>query len=132
MDGPNLQFHSTPCFFAEEGIGAQTAQGLAAGPCVLKPTSTGTLSLRSPDPEVTPRIKHNDLSTAEGRAAIVAGIRAASHIADQAPMKEVITRDHVAPEGSSDEELLAFARRVGQTLYRPASTCGAVTSSTTN
>lgn len=124
LPGPDVQFHSTPCFFAEEGLGAQTAQGLAAGPCVLKPTSTGSLTLRSPDPEVAPRIQHNYLSTEEDRAAIVAGLRTALRIAEQAPMKEVITGDHVVPEGSSDEELLDFARRVGQTLYHPTSTCG--------
>ena len=39
-------------------------------------------------------------------------------------MKEVITSDHVVPAGSSDEELLAFARRVDQILYHPASTFG--------
>lgn len=121
---PDVQFHSTPCFSAEEGVGAQTAQDLTAGPCVLKPTSTGTLTLHLQDPEVTPRIKHDYLSTAEDRAAMVAGIRAAPHIADQAPMKEGITSDHVVPAGSSDEELLAFARRVDQTLYHPTSTCG--------
>jgi choline dehydrogenase-like flavoprotein len=123
LDAPDVQFHSTPCFFKEEGLGAQDAQGLAAGPCVLKPTSTGTLTLRSPDPLVAPRIQHNYLSTDEDRASIVAGLRTALEIASQPAMRAVITGDHVVPDGASDDDLLAFARRVGQTLYHPTSTC---------
>lgn len=123
LDGPDVQFHSTPCLFADEGLGAQSVQGLAAGPCVLKPTSTGTLTLRSINPAVAPRIQHNYLSTEEDRQSIVAGLRIALDIAAQPSMKQVITGDLIVPEGSSDDELLAFARRVGQTLYHPTSTC---------
>lgn len=123
LQGPDVQFHSTPCFFKEEGLGAQDAQGLAAGPCVLKPTSTGTLTLRSPNPLVAPRIQHNYLATEEDRASIIAGLRTALEIADQPAMRAVITGDHIVPDGVSDDELLAFARRVGQTLYHPTSSC---------
>ncbi|WP_152346078.1 GMC family oxidoreductase [Brevibacterium sp. CFH 10365] len=123
LNGPDVQFHSTPCLFAEEGLGAQTVQGLAAGPCVFKPTSTGTLTLRSPDPKVAPRILHNYLGTEEDKQSILAGLRIALDIASQPAMQKVISGDHIVPEGTSDEELLEFARQVGQTLYHPTSTC---------
>lgn len=123
LNGPDVQFHSTPCLFAEEGLGAQTVQGLAAGPCVLKPTSTGTLSLRSPDPKVAPRILHNYLGSDEDKQSILAGLRIALDIASQPAMQAVIKDDFIVPEGFSDEELLDFARQVGQTLYHPTSTC---------
>ncbi|MGZ1490130.1 GMC family oxidoreductase [Brevibacterium sediminis] len=123
LNGPDVQFHSTPCLFAEEGLGAQTVQGLAAGPCVLKPTSTGTLTLRSPDPKVAPRILHNYLGSEEDKQSILAGLRIALDIASQPAMQAVIKDDFIVPEGFSDEELLDFARQVGQTLYHPTSTC---------
>lgn len=123
LDGPDVQFHSTPCFFAEEGLGAQTEQGLAAGPCVLKPTSTGTLTLRSPNPLDAPRILHNYLGSDEDRQSILAGLRIALGIASQPAMKKVIKGEHIVPHGTSDDELLDFARQVGQTLYHPTSTC---------
>lgn len=123
LNGPDVQFHSTPCLFAEEGLGAQTVQGLAAGPCVLKPTSTGTLTLRSPDPKVAPRILHNYLGSEEDKQSILAGLRIALDIASQPAMQAVIKGDFIVPEGFSDEELLDFARQVGQTLYHPTSTC---------
>lgn len=123
MTGPDVQFHSTPCLFAEEGLGPQTVQGLAAGPCVLKPTSTGTLTLRSPDPKVAPRILHNYLGSDEDKQSILAGLRIALDIASQPAMQAVIKDDHIVPAGASDEELLDFARQVGQTLYHPTSTC---------
>lgn len=123
LSGPDVQFHSTPCLFTAEGMGAQVVHGFGAGPCVLNPTSTGTLTLRSPNPLVAPRIQHNYLATKQDRDSIVAGLRIALDIASRPAMKEVITGDYVVPEGSTDEELLAFARRVGQTLYHPTSSC---------
>jgi choline dehydrogenase len=123
LAGPDVQFHAAPGFFKDEGLGAQDAQGFAFGPCVLNPTSTGTLTLRSPNPLAAPRIQHNYLGSEEDRTSIVAGLRIALTIAGQPAMKQVITGEHVVPEGATDEELLAFARRVGQTLYHPTSTC---------
>ena len=123
LAGPDVQFHSTPCLFAEEGLAAQTVQGLAAGPCVLKPTSTGALTLRSANPQDAPRILHNYLGSEEDRASILAGLRIALDIASQPAMQKVISGDHIVPAGTSDEELLEFARQVGQTLYHPTSTC---------
>ncbi|GAB3585603.1 GMC family oxidoreductase [Calidifontibacter terrae] len=123
LSGPDVQFHSTPCLFMQEGLGAQVVQGFGAGPCVLKPTSSGTLTLRSANPLVAPRIQHNYLGSQEDRDSIVAGLRIALDIAARPAMKEVITGDYVVPAGSTDEELLEFARRAGQTLYHPTSTC---------
>ncbi|UUZ61661.1 GMC oxidoreductase [Nocardioides sp. B-3] len=68
-------------------------------------------------------MQHNYLGSEADRTSIVAGLRIALQIADQPAMKQVITGDHVVPAGATDEELLAFARRVGQTLYHPTSSC---------
>lgn len=123
LEGPDVQFHVAPVLFYDGGLGAPVTHGFAAGPCVLKPTSTGTLTLRTASPETAPRIVHNYLTTQEDRQSIVAGLRTALEIAEQASMRAVVTGGFLVPEGASDEELLAFARRVGQTLYHPTSSC---------
>ncbi|MFC9664435.1 GMC oxidoreductase [Nocardia sp. NPDC127606] len=79
--------------------------------------------LRSAAPTTAPRIVHNYLATDEDRRSIVAGLRIALDIAGRAALAEHITANFVAPESDSDEDLLAFARRYGQTLYHPTSTC---------
>ncbi|GAA2787317.1 GMC family oxidoreductase [Saccharopolyspora taberi] len=121
LEAPDVQFHAAPVLFHQEGLGPVTEHGFAFGPCVLAPTSRGAVTLRSPRPDVAPRIVHNHLTTAEDRDCIVAGIRIALEIAAQPAVAEVATGTFDAPE--SDAEILAWAKRSGQTLYHPTSTC---------
>ncbi|MDN5746757.1 MAG: GMC family oxidoreductase N-terminal domain-containing protein, partial [Nocardioidaceae bacterium] len=123
LAGPDVQFHHAPVLFYGEGMGPAVAHGFGAGPCVLKPTSRGVLSLRTAAPDSAPRILHNYLSTDEDRQSIVAGLRIAEEIAAQPSMKSVVKGDFVVPDGNTDADLLAFAARAGQTLYHPTSTC---------
>ncbi|WP_432154020.1 GMC family oxidoreductase [Streptomyces tricolor] len=125
LDAPDLQFHAAPSLFHQEGLGAATEHGFAFGPCVLAPTSRGAVTLRSPRPDVAPRIVHNYLTTAEDQDAIVAGIRIALDIAAQRAVTDLATGLYgdTPAASASDTDLLAWARRSGQTLYHPTSTC---------
>lgn len=124
LEGPDIQWHNAPALFYDDGLGAQTEVGLAIWPCILKPTSTGTVTLRSALPHAKPRILHNYLATEEDRATIVRGMRITLDIVEQAPLTEVITGVFQAPApDSSDDELLEYARSHSQTLFHPTSTC---------
>ncbi|MFF4043037.1 GMC family oxidoreductase [Streptomyces sp. NPDC001816] len=124
LEAPDVQFHAAPVLFHQEGLGAVTEHGFAFGPCVVAPTSRGAVSLRSTRPDTAPRILHNYLVTAEDRDCIVAGIRIALEIAAQQAVADVVTGPYGdVPASDSDADLLAWARRSGQTLYHPASTC---------
>ncbi|MEU2062811.1 GMC family oxidoreductase N-terminal domain-containing protein [Streptomyces sp. NPDC013455] len=123
LTAPDLQFHAAPTLFHQDGLGAATEHGFAFGPCVLAPTSRGAVTLRSARPDAAPRIVHNYLMTADDRAVIVAGLRIAREIAAQQAVADVVTGAYDVPAGDSDAELLAWARRAGQSLYHPTSTC---------
>ncbi|CAL9359938.1 GMC family oxidoreductase [Streptomyces sp. enrichment culture] len=125
LDAPDLQFHAAPVLFHQEGLGAATEHGLAFGPCVLAPTSRGAVALRSPRPDAAPRIVHNYLTTAEDREALVAGVRIALEIARQPAVADLVTGPFgdTPAASASDADLLAWARRSGQTLYHPTSSC---------
>jgi choline dehydrogenase len=98
---------------------------------VIKPTSRGRVMLRSPMPLAKPRIVCNFLTTEEDRASMVAGLRMALAMAEQPALRAVIDQPFRVPESDSDEDLLAFARREGMTVFHPACTCamGAVVDS---
>ncbi|MFD5714854.1 GMC family oxidoreductase [Streptomyces pharetrae] len=123
LDAPDVQFHAVPVLFHQEGLGPVAEHGFGFGPCVLAPASRGAVTLRSSRPDAAPRIVHNYLMTAEDRECAVAGIRIALEIAAQRAVTDLVTGPYDVPAGDSDVELLAWARRSGQTLYHPTSTC---------
>ncbi|MEV4418377.1 FAD-dependent oxidoreductase [Patulibacter sp. NPDC049589] len=124
LPAPDLQFHVAAVGFSDEGLTPPTGPAFAFGPCVVKPTSRGSVRLRSADPYAKPRIVNNHLTTDEDRAAMVAGLRIALEIARQEPLAEISTGCIVGPDRDDDEGLIAFARRTGWGLYHPTSTCG--------
>jgi choline dehydrogenase-like flavoprotein len=123
LAAPDVQLHMAPVLFYEQGLGAVQTHGFGIGPCVLKPTSRGYVTLRTPDPQSAPRIRHNYLDTEQDRATIVAAVRIAMEIAAQRPLTDVITRPFDVPDISSDAEVAAYVRRSSMTLYHPTSTC---------
>ncbi len=124
LDAPDCQFHCAPVLFYEEGLGAAVEHGLAFGPGVVKPTSRGAVTLRTPSPYVKPRIQHNYLTTEEDRATILAGTKVALQIAQQDAFKGIITGPFKAPDpDSSDEELWTYIEEQTMTIYHPTSSC---------
>lgn len=94
-------------------------------PNIPRPRSKGQLYLTSKDPNVKPALDFKYFTDPEGydAATIVAGLRAARKVAEQAPFKDWLKRE-VAPGPSvtSDEALSAYGRKVAHTVYHPAGT----------
>ncbi|PZS26226.1 MAG: choline dehydrogenase [Pseudonocardiales bacterium] len=123
LAGPDVQFLNAPVLALHELLGAPVAHGFAFGPSLAKPSSRGQLTLRSAAPDTHPRIVHNYLDTEQDRQSIVAGLRIALDIASQPAIKSIVTSSFSVPDSSTDEDLLAFTRRVGMTDFHPTSTC---------
>jgi choline dehydrogenase-like flavoprotein len=79
--------------------------------------------LRAPLPDSKPRVLCNFLTTPEDRESMLLGMRMALQIAAQSPLKGVERGPFSVPSGDSDDELMAFVRRVAQSVYHPTSTC---------
>jgi choline dehydrogenase-like flavoprotein len=79
--------------------------------------------LRAPLPDSKPRVLCNFLTTEEDRRSMVDGMRIALEIAGQPALKAVEREPFSVPASDSDDDLLDFARRVGQSVYHPTSTC---------
>ena len=123
VDAPDIEFHFAPGMLYDGGLTAPEAPGMAFGPVVIKPTSRGRVMLRSPMPLAKPRVVCNFLTTDEDRASMLAGLRMALEMAEQPALREVIDRPFRVPDSHSDEDLMAFARREGMTVFHPTSTC---------
>ncbi len=123
LPAPDVQFHFAPSLFFDEGLTAPGDHGYCYGPVIVKPTSRGRVMLRAPLPDSKPRVLCNFLTTEEDRQSMIAGMRLALEISSQPAMKAVEREPFSVPESDSDEDLLAFARRAGQSVYHPTSTC---------
>jgi choline dehydrogenase-like flavoprotein len=123
LPAPDVQFHFAPSLFFDEGLTAPGDHGYCYGPVIVKPTSRGRVMLRAPLPDSKPRVLCNFLTTEEDRESMIAGMRLALEISSQPAMKAVERGPFSVPESDSDEDLLAFARRAGQSVYHPTSTC---------
>ena len=125
---PDLELIFAPAPFFDEGIGEPyTRHAVVMGPILLKPKSTGTISLASADPKAKPIIDPRYLSddAGEDRAALMEGLRITARIAESPTMQRILG-GIARPAGASelnDETLEQALNTVSHTLYHPVGTC---------
>jgi choline dehydrogenase len=123
LDAPDLQFHTAPVMFVDEGLGDPVAHGISFGACLLTPKSSGSVTLRSADPTAKPWIRHAFLSDEDDVRVMQEGLRLTMDIA-RAPALARYCRDpFVAPASADDGALREHLARRSQTLYHPVGTC---------
>jgi choline dehydrogenase len=121
---PDLQFHVALAIVKKHGRVSVDKDGFTLNVCHLRPESRGEVRLRSPDPFDTPAIFANYLATEGDRQALREGVRIARRVAGQRAL-EPFRREEYSPgaQVQTDEELDAWIRREGETLYHPVGTC---------
>lgn len=123
LDAPDVQFHYAAAIFWDEGLQPPPEHGWSFGPLVAKPSSRGRVFLRAALPDAKPRVLHNYLTTDDDRASMIAGVRILMEIARQDPLTAIAKAPWRVPASDSDEDIMAFVRLAGQTVYHPTSTC---------
>lgn len=130
LDRPDLQFHCLPVSgdlgAAADGgeISLSPWPGLTFAPCVLRPESRGQVRLASPDPEAVPHIVHNYLDAEYDCRLSVKAMRIARELAGTRALSAIVAAENWPGAAcDSDADLLAHARRYGNTGYHPVGTC---------
>jgi choline dehydrogenase-like flavoprotein len=123
LEAPDVQLHMIPILFPEAGAGEILVDGWALSACVLRPTSSGFVKLRSRIPTAKPRVLHNYLVSDEDRATMVAAVRRCLEIAGQPALAEISTGNYGAPADDSDAAIIDHIVRNTTTLYHPVGTC---------
>ena len=121
---PDVQFHFATLSAEMAGAKPHPWSGFTMSVCQLRPSSRGTVQIRSADPLKAPAMQPNYLSTDLDRRCAIAGIRLARSLAATAALKPYIAGEYrPGPEVVTDEELLEFARNYGATIFHPSGTC---------
>jgi choline dehydrogenase len=91
---------------------------------LLRPESSGSVRIASPDPAVAPQIRFNVLATDGDRAAIVRGLSAMRRMV-HADALAGYTAEELLPgaAATTEADLLAHCRAHGATAYHPVGTC---------
>jgi len=123
LEAPDVQFHIGCLLLHEEFLGVPFDDAYTFGPAVVKPTSRGRVTLRSPLPHARPRIVHNYLTTDEDRASMIAGVRLNFEISGTAALREWRRADFLVPKSDSEGDIMDFVERRAHTLYHPVGSC---------
>jgi choline dehydrogenase len=121
---PDVQIHFL--IFSADAAGAMlhAFPGFMASVCQLRPQSRGFVRIKSSDPSVSPAIQPRYLSARSDCDTVVAGMKAMRRIMNEPAMRRYIAEERTPGDHCvSNDDLLAFARDTGTTVYHPTSTC---------
>ncbi len=89
-----------------------------------RPTSRGSIAIRSNDPFTPPLIAPNYLATDKDIAEALAGAKLLRRLAAARPLRDVIASETLpGPDNVLDDELLADFRARADTIFHPVGTC---------
>jgi choline dehydrogenase len=121
---PDIQIHFLPFSTDKMGEKLHSFSGFTASVCQLRPDSRGSLCIKSADPAVPPEIRINYLATETDRTANVEGLKILRKILHAPALKPYVVDEYdPGPKVTTDEQLLAYCRQRGSTIYHPTSTC---------
>lgn len=128
LDLPDVELIFAPVAFIDQGLTPHTAHGLTIGTILLRPESSGTVSLASADPFDKPRIDPRYLSDPDGkdRAALLFGLGVCEHLVASEAIGRVSSRRFIRPVDSdrmsrAERDALAIDE-YSHTLYHPVGT----------
>ena len=122
---PDAQIHFTPAAGRLDARGnLVTVPGTTATVCNLRPSSRGSVHVRTPFPDYPPAIRANYMATEADRRVMIDAVRRVREIFASSVFdgyREAEIRPGV--NCSSDEQILAFIRREAESVYHPVGTC---------
>jgi choline dehydrogenase len=121
---PNLMFHFLPIAIRYDGSAPVGGHGYQVHIGPMNSDARGSVRITSPDPAVHPQLRFNYLSTDQDRREWVEAIRVARTILSQ-PAMDPFNAGELSPGPAvrTDEEILEWVRRDGETALHPSCTC---------
>ena len=121
---PNLMFHFLPIAVRYDGSAPAAGHGYQIHIGPMYSDARGSVKVRSTDPTVHPAIRFNYLSTIQDRREWVEAVRLGRRILSQPAMDEFNGGElSPGPGVETDEEVLGWVARDGETALHPSCTC---------
>jgi choline dehydrogenase len=123
VEWPNLMFHFLPIAVRYDGTVTAKGHGYQIHLGPMYSDARGHVRIKSKDPKVKPSILFNYLSTDQDRREWIEGLRVARNIMNQSAFDEFNGGEiSPGPEVSSDQQILEWVAKDGETAYHPSCT----------
>ncbi|MBS4102980.1 GMC family oxidoreductase [Tsukamurella paurometabola] len=121
---PDMQFIGASSYFWDNGFASHSRPAMAIGCSLVGARSTGTVRLKSGDPQTKPAIAFNYFSHPADMKAMVSGVRRAHEIAMSSFLRDVVIKElHPGPGVVNDaKQLEEEIRRNVIHTYHPTCT----------
>ncbi len=121
---PNVMFHFLPVAVRYDGSAPAAGHGYQIHVGPMYSDARGWVKVRSPDPTKHPAVRFNYLSTDQDRREWVEAVRLGRSIMNQPAMDEFNGGElSPGPNIKSDDEVLSWVARDGETALHPCGTC---------
>jgi choline dehydrogenase len=121
---PDIQYHVQPLSLEKFGEPLHAFDAFTASVCQLRPSSRGTIHIKSPDASAAPIIAPNYLSTEYDKEVAVNALKYTRRIVSASALQKY-EPEEILPgeEYQTDDELIRAAGNVGTTIFHPVGTC---------
>ena len=121
---PNIMFHFLPLAIRYDGSSPGTGHGYQVHVGPMYSDAQGSVKIQSTDPRVYPKLRFNYLSTEQDRREWGEAVRCARNILNQPAFDEFNAGElSPGPQVESDEEVLNWVAKDGETALHPSCTC---------
>ncbi|MFG1698759.1 choline dehydrogenase [Nonomuraea sp. NPDC049309] len=121
---PNLMFHFLPIAVRYDGSAPAGGHGYQVHIGPMYSDARGSVRITSGDPRRKPALRFNYLSTEQDRREWVEAIRHARHILSQPAWADLDGGEiSPGPQVQTDEEILEWVAKDGETALHPSCTC---------
>jgi choline dehydrogenase len=124
VEYPNLMFHFLPIAVRYDGSAPAGGHGYQVHVGPMYSDARGSVKIKSKDPRVHPELRFNYLSTEQDRREWIEAVRVSRDILGQ-PAMEPFNAGEVSPGPAvrTDEQILDWVAREGETALHPSCTC---------
>ena len=123
----DLQISFRPMTFSYHPSGVAVVDrepGMGVSVYLLRPRTTGTVTLRSADPNDAPLLNPNFLTNDDDNQAMIRGIRQIRRIMSTQPVVSRVVAEQIPGAGiATDDQILEFMRDTGNSAHHQGGTC---------